>query len=96
MTPRGRVALVLGLVIVAAAMLASTVTIHAGLYDCGSAVSAHEPTGKVARARVESLAEHRCNGKVTGRRYLVALVGGGGLLLALAGAFDHEPRRAGS
>jgi hypothetical protein len=90
MTPRGRVGLVLGLVLVAIAMLAGTVTVRAGQHDCGSAVAAHTPT--VANSRVQSKAEDQCDNKITNRRYLVAVVGIVGLGIALFGAYDH-PRR---
>ena len=89
MTPRGRVALVLGLVLVAVAMLAGTVTVRAGQHECGSAVSAHAPTGQFTRQGPQSAVEDQCDRKITGRRVLVAVVGIVGLGLALGGAYDH-------
>jgi hypothetical protein len=87
MTPRGRVALVLGLVLVAVAMLAGTVTVRAGQHECGSAVSARVPSGETASA--QSAAEDACDNKVTNRRVLVGVIGIVGLGLAVAGAYDH-------
>ena len=90
MTPRGRAALVLGLVMLFFATLAATSTVYAGQHSCGSALSAHTPDGNFTRARAQSLAEDRCDQKVTGRRELVAVVGILGLVIAVAGAFDHK------
>ena len=87
MTPLGRVALVLGLVLVAVAMIGGTVEVRAGQHACGSAVSAHTPT--VDNARVASSAEGACDNKITGRRYLVGVIGIVGLGLALFGVYDH-------
>jgi hypothetical protein len=84
------VALVLGLVMVAVAMLAGTVTVQAGQHDCGSAVSAHAPTGEFTRQGPESAVEDQCDRKINGRRVLVAVVGIVGLAIALGGAYDHE------
>jgi hypothetical protein len=90
MTPLGRVALVLGLVLVASAFAAGLVTVHAGQHDCGSAVAAHAPHGQFARPAAESRAEDQCDGKITGRRRLVGVLGIVGLAVALAGAYTHE------
>jgi hypothetical protein len=89
-TPRGRAALVLGLVLIAAAMLAATVTVHAGLHDCGSSLSAHAPQEKFSSKSNESVAEDRCDRKITDRRVYVAAIGGMGLLFAMGGAYDHK------
>ena len=90
MTPRGRAALVLGVVLLAGAFLSVTVTVHAGQHDCGSAIAAHAPDGKFRPPNSESQAEDQCNGKIKKRRVFVAFLGGIGLLIAMAGAFDHE------
>jgi hypothetical protein len=90
MTPRGRGALVLGLVLLVGALLAATATVHAGRHECGSAISAHAPEGQFLGPDTESKAEDQCDGKITGRRRLVAVLGGVGLLIAIAGAVDHE------
>jgi hypothetical protein len=86
MTPLGRVALVLGLVLVAVAMIAGTVEVRAGQHACGSAVSAHSPT--IENAGSDD-AEDQCDNKITNRRYLVAVIGIVGLGIALGGAHDH-------
>jgi len=91
MTPRGRVALVLGLVLVAIAMLAGTVTVRSGQHDCGSAVSAHTPS--ISATNASSDAEDACDNKITNRRYLVGVIGIVGLGIALAGAYDHRSER---
>ena len=90
MTPRGRAALVLGLALLAFAVLSATAVVHAGRHDCGSAISAHAPAGTFVRPNTQSAAEDQCDRKITGRRRLVAVVGGLGLLIAMAGAYDHE------
>jgi hypothetical protein len=90
MTPLGRAALVLGLVLVASAFAAGLVTVHAGQHDCGSAVSAHAPQEQFARPVAESRAEDQCDGKITGRRRLVGVLGVVGLVVAIAGAYTHE------
>jgi hypothetical protein len=87
MTPRGRVALVLGLVLVAVAMLAGTVEVRAGQHACGSAASAHAPIAGTASA--QGRAEDACDNKITNRRVLVGVIGLIGLGLALGGAYDH-------
>ncbi len=93
MTPRGRAALVLGLVLLFFATLAATSTVYAGQHSCGSALSAHTRDGQFTRPRAQSLAEDRCDQKITGRRELVAVVGVVGLVIAMAGAFDHQRSR---
>lgn len=90
MTPRGRAALVLGLVLLFFSALAATANVYAGQYACGSALSAHTPDGQFTRPQAQSLAEDRCDQKITGRRELVAIVGVLGLVIAMGGAFDHE------
>ena len=80
----------LGLVLVAVAMLAGTVTVRAGQHDCGSAVSAHTPAGQFTRPASQRAAEDQCDGKITNRRVLVGVIGIVGLVLALGGAYDHE------
>jgi len=92
MTPRGRAGLVLGVVLLAGAFLSVTVTVHAGVHDCGSAIAAHQPAGKFRTLVAERRAEDQCNGKITKRRRFVALLGGVGLLIAMAGAYDHQRR----
>jgi hypothetical protein len=82
--------LVLGLVLLVGAILAATATIHAGQHECGSALSAHAPEGRFPGTDTQSIAEDRCDRKVTGRRQLVAFLGGIGLLIAMAAAADHE------
>jgi hypothetical protein len=82
--------LVLGVVLLAGAFLSATVTVHAGVHECGSAIAAHHPDGKFRAPIAESRAEDQCNGKITKRRRFVALLGGIGLLIAMAGAYDHE------
>ena len=72
------------------ATLAVTATVYAGQHACGSALSAHSPRGGFTRPQAQSLAEDRCDRKITGRRELVALVGIVGLLIAMGGAFDHK------
>ena len=92
MTPRGRAVLVLGLVVVLAAIVAATVEIRAGVHECGSAISAHAPAG---HGRAQSRAEDPCDSKVKSRRVLVVFLGVGGLGIAMLGAYDHRrsPRR---
>ncbi len=92
MTPRGRAGLVLGVVLLAGAFLSVSVTVHAGVHDCGSAIAAHQPDGKFRAPVAERRAEDQCNGKITKRRRFVALLGGVGLLIAMAGAYDHQRR----
>lgn len=92
MTARGRAALVLGLVLVSCAFVMGTVTVRAGVHDCGTAVSAHTPTGQFARSVAKGEAEDQCDRKITGRRRLTALVGIVGVVIALGGAYDHERR----
>jgi hypothetical protein len=93
MTPRGRAALVLGLVLVVAAIVAGTVEVRVGQHGCGSAVSAHAPEGRFP-GTPQNMVEDRCDSKITGRRVLVALVGSAGVIIAMAGAYDHRrPRR---
>jgi len=72
MTPRGRAALVLGFVIVIGAIVAGTVEVRVGTHECGSAVSAHAPAG---HGEAQSRAEDLCDSKVTGRRWLVGVIG---------------------
>jgi len=91
MTARGRGALVVGIVLMVGAILGATATVYTGRYNCGSALSAHEPEGAFASPAAQSRAEDRCNGKITTRRVLVAIVGGAGLVLAVLGAVD--PRK---
>lgn len=83
----------LGVVLLVGAILAVTATVHAGQYDCGSALSAHTPDGQFLNPVIQSRAEDRCDAKITRRRLLVAVVGGAGLLIAIGGAVDHEKRR---
>ena len=93
MTPRGRAALVLGLVLVVVALVAGTVEVRVGQFGCGSAVSAHAPTVRAGGTR-EARIEDQCDAKIKGRRVLVGVVGVTGLGLALWGAYDHKrPRR---
>lgn len=95
MTPRGRAALVLGLVFVAVAIVAGTVEVRVGQHGCGSAVSAHTPEGRFPGPRVSEI-EDQCDHKITTRRVLVAILGSVGVVLAVAGAYDHKrPRRDG-
>jgi hypothetical protein len=97
MTPRGRAALVLGLVLIVAAIVAGTVEVRAGQHGCGSAVSAHAPAG---RGPAQSRAEDQCDSKIKSRRALVAIIGTAGVVLAVLGAYDHprgsrRPSRSG-
>ena len=92
MTPRGRAAFVVGVVLLAGSFLSVTVTVHAGVFDCGSAIAAHMPDGKFRTLTAERRAEDQCNGKITKRRRFVAILGGIGLLIAVAGVYDHERR----
>jgi hypothetical protein len=91
-TPRGRAALVLGLVFVVVAIVAGTVEVRVGQHGCGSAVSAHAPEG---RGPAQSRAEDQCDSKIKRRRVLVAIVGSAGVIIAMLGAYDHKrrPRR---
>jgi hypothetical protein len=91
-TPRGRVCLVLGLVLVAAAFVAGTVEVRAGQHGCGSAVSAHSPEGALRGLRLAEV-EDQCDSKIKSRRALVAILGTAGVILAVLGAYDH-PRGA--
>ena len=92
MTPRGRAGLVLGVVLLAGAFLSVTGHGSRRCHDCGSAIAAHQPDGKFRTPVAERRAEDQCNGKITKRRRFVALLGGVGLLIAMAGAYDHERR----
>jgi hypothetical protein len=89
MTPRGRAALVLGFVLIIGAIVAGTVEVRVGQRGCGSAVSAHAPQGRFV-GNAESRVGDQCDRKITGRRWLVAFVGSAGLLIAVAGAYDHN------
>src|SRR5215475_7800266 len=91
MTPRGRAALVLGLVLVVVAIVAGTVEVRVGQFGCGSAVSAHAPTVRVGGVR-ESRIEDQCDRKITERRRVVAVIGVVGVVIAVAGAYDHDRR----
>ena len=84
--------MVLGVALLAGAFLSVTVTVHAGVHDCGSALAAHVPDGKFRTHKAERRAEDQCNRKITKRRRFVVILGGIGLLTAMAGAFDHERR----
>jgi hypothetical protein len=88
-TPRGRAALVLGLVLVVVAIVAGTVEVRVGQHGCGSAVSAHAPEGRFPGTRLSDV-EDQCDGKITTRRVLVGVVGAAGVLLAVFGAYDHR------
>jgi len=88
MTPRGRAALVLGFILVIGAIVAGTVEVRAGQHGCGSAVSAHAP--RVRSGPAESRIEDQCDRKITGRRRLVGVIGVVGIVIAVAGAYDHE------
>ena len=93
MTARGRAALVLGFVLVIGAIVAGTVEVRVGTHECGSAVSAHAPAG---HGEAQSRAEDLCDNKITGRRVFVFFFGLAGLVIAMAGAYDHRrpsPRR---
>jgi hypothetical protein len=92
MTPRGRAALVFGLVLVAVAIVAGTVEVRVGQHGCGSAVSAHSPKARIPSKRMSAV-EDQCDSKITSRRVLVAVLGGVGVVLAVAGAYDHERSR---
>jgi hypothetical protein len=93
MTPRGRAALVLGLVLVVVAILAGTVEVRAGQHGCGSAVSAHAPQGRF-RGDPQPVIEDQCDSKIKQRRVLVAFLGTTGVVVAMLGAYDHKrPRR---
>src|SRR6185295_3767569 len=91
MTPRGRAALVLGLVLIVSAIVAGTVEVRVGHHGCGSAVSAHAPEGRFAR-NAESRIEDQCDRKITNRRWLVGVIGVVGVVVAAAGAYDHRVR----
>ena len=91
MTPRGRAALVLGFVLIIGAIVAGTVEIRAGGAGCGSAVSAHPPN--IRPAARESRFEDMCDRKVTDRRWLVGVIGVVGIIVAVAGAYDHDRSR---
>ena len=80
----------LGLVLLFFAVLGLTANVYAGQHSCGSALSAHTPDGQFTRPQAQSLAEDRCDAKITGRRELVALVAFVGLVIAMGGAFDHK------
>ena len=84
--------MVFGVVLLAGAFVAVTATVHAGVHDCGSAIAAHQPHGRFRTPKAESRAEDQCNGKITTRRRVVAVVGGVGMLIAMAGAYDHARR----
>jgi hypothetical protein len=88
MTPRGRAALVLGLVLVVAAVVAGTVEVRAGQHGCGTAVSAHSPEGRLRGPRLAEI-EDQCDSKIKSRRALVAIIGTAGVTLAVLGAYDH-------
>lgn len=92
MTARGRGALVVGLFLLVAAILGATATVRAGQHDCGSAISAHTPEGRFTAPGSQARAEDQCDAKITGRRRLVAVVVGIGLVLAVAGAVDRPKR----
>src|SRR5262249_47606854 len=64
MTARSRGALVVGIVLMVGAILGATATVYAGRYNCGSALSAHEPEGAFSSPAAQSRAEDRCNGKI--------------------------------
>jgi hypothetical protein len=89
MTPRGRAALVLGFVLVIGAIVAGTVEVRVGQHGCGSAVSAHAPVVR-SGGRAESRIEDQCDRKITDRRWLVGVVGVVGVVIAIAGAYDHD------
>jgi len=91
-TPRGRAAMVLGLVLVAMAIVGGTVEVRVGGAGCGSAVSAHAPD--IRPPARESHFEDLCDAKITGRRRLVGVIGVVGVVLAVAGAYDHDRRGA--
>ena len=88
MTPRGRAALVVGLVLIVVAIVGGTVEVRVGGAGCGSAVSAHPPN--IRPAARESRFEDRCDRKITGRRWLVGAIGLVGIVVAVAGAYDHD------
>jgi len=90
MTPRGRAALVLGVVLLVGATLAATATVRVGQHECGSALSAHTPQGRFTVPGSQSTAEDRCDRKITGRRWFVVVLGGIGLLIAMGGAADPK------
>jgi hypothetical protein len=94
MTPRGRAALVLGLVLVVVAIVAGTVEVRVGQHGCGSAVSAHAPEGRFPGPS-RNLIEDQCDSKIKSRRVLVGILGVAGLTIAMLGAYDHRrsPRR---
>jgi hypothetical protein len=89
MTPRGRAALVLGLVLVVVALVAGTVEVRVGQHGCGSAVSAHTPDGRFQGTPASDV-EDQCDAKITSRRVLVAVLGSAGVILAVLGAYDHR------
>ena len=90
MTPRGRAGLVLGVVLLAGAFFSVSATVYAGEHDCGSAIASHAPDGKFIPPNSESQAEDQCDAKIKKRRRFVAIFGSIGLLIAMAGAYDHE------
>jgi len=92
MTPRGRAALVLGFILVIGAIVAGTVEVRVGQHGCGSAVSAHAP--RMRSGPAESRIEDQCDRKITGRRRLVGVIGLVGIVVAVAGAYDHDRRGA--
>jgi hypothetical protein len=93
MTPRGRAVLVLGFVFVIGAIVAGTVEVRVGQHGCGSAVSAHAPQVR-AGGKAESRIEDQCDDKITGRRWLVGVIGVVGIVIAVVGAYDHDRRGA--
>jgi hypothetical protein len=90
MTPRGRAALVLGVVLLVGATLAATAIVRVGQHECGSALSAHAPQGRFIVPGTQSSAEDRCDRKVTRRRWFVVFLGGIGLVIAMGGAADQK------
>jgi hypothetical protein len=80
---------VLGLILVVVAIVAGTVEVRVGQHGCGSAASAHAPEGTFQGARLSDV-EDQCDDKITTRRVLVAVIGGLGVVLGVAGAYDHR------
>ena len=72
--------MVLGVVLLAGAFLSVTVTVHAGVHDCGSAIAAHQPDGKFCPLQpLESSSKISATAKIKKRRRFVAIVGGIGI-----------------